>query len=238
MPISIARILRHPVKGLNAEPLETAELSPGASLPHDRRFAIAGTAALPPGMAASASPSGFLTPARHEKLSALTIAFDADTGMLVIRRHGRQVARGCIAMPTGRLLVEQFLAAYLQGATPGVPRLVEAPAGSSFTDAPEPSVSLLNLANLTDLERRIVQTAIDPMRLRANLLMEGAQPWEERDWIGRRLRVGGTAVLEVIGTMDVPESADLAPGRRTCGIRARVVAGGTIAAGDRIEILD
>lgn len=254
MPISIARIFRYPIKGLTAEPLEAAELSPGSSLPHDRRFAISGTAALPASVVGIGPRSGFLTPARCEKLSALSVAFDVDTGMLVIRRNGRQVARGCLAMPTGRLLIEQFLAAYLQGDVPGVPRIVEAPAGTSFTDAAEPSVSLLNLASLSDLERRIVQTPIDPMRLRANLLVEGTQPWEESGWIGRRLRVGGT-VLEVIGTMEVPESADLAPGtgqrdmnltlalmratgRKSCGVRARVAEGGRIAAGDRVELLD
>lgn len=254
MPTSIARILRYPVKGLDAEPLEAVDIPPGSSLPHDRRFAIAGTAALPASIAGIGPASGFLTPARCEKLSALSIAFDTGTDMLVIRRNGRQVARGCIALPTGRLLVEQFLAAYLQGDVPGVPRIVEAPAGISFTDAPEPSVSLLNLASLADLERRIVQMPIDPVRLRANLLVTGGQPWEEWGWIGRRLCVGDT-VLEVIGTMEAPESADLAPGtgqrdmnltlalmratgRKACGVRARVASGGRIAVGNRIEILD
>ena len=39
--MEVAQICRYPLKGLNAEQLERVTLSPGAGLPHDRRFATA-----------------------------------------------------------------------------------------------------------------------------------------------------------------------------------------------------
>jgi len=41
MTAAITQIHRHPVKGLNAEPLARATLTPGEGLPHDRSFALA-----------------------------------------------------------------------------------------------------------------------------------------------------------------------------------------------------
>ncbi|MFC7540819.1 MOSC N-terminal beta barrel domain-containing protein [Siccirubricoccus deserti] len=37
----VENIYRYPVKGLTAEALEEVTLTPGACLPHDRRFALA-----------------------------------------------------------------------------------------------------------------------------------------------------------------------------------------------------
>ena len=41
MTATVTQIHRHPVKGLNAEPLTRVSLAPGEGLPHDRRFALA-----------------------------------------------------------------------------------------------------------------------------------------------------------------------------------------------------
>jgi hypothetical protein len=51
------------------------------------------------------------------------------------------------------------------------------------------------------LTRHVVRTAqgttavrrIDPLRFRANLYIDGARPWEEFDWVGRDIKIGGVA---------------------------------------------
>lgn len=253
MAATVERILRYPVKGLSAERLETVALTPGEGLPHDRRFAIAHV--LPGAEAAPAGwrpKSSFVTLVKYERLAALDSHFDPATGILEILRNGRRVARGQITTPQGRMLVDQFLAAYLKAELPGLPHLVEAP-GVMFSDTEEKRVSLINLASVHDLEQRIVGAPIDPVRFRGNLLLDGLAPWEEGHWVGRRIRAG-TAVLEVVDAigrcaatnvdpatghrdLNIPQALRRGFGHTQCGIYARVVAEGVVSAGDAVEPL-
>jgi uncharacterized protein YcbX len=251
MAISIDRIFRYPVKGLSAEALDAVALEPGRGLPQDRRFAIShGAWSGEPGWRPR---SQFATLDRHERLAALATRFDAETGHLEVARNGRRVLRAQVTTPTGRMLLDQFLAAYLKADRPGMPHVVEAP-GTSFGDTEEPLVSILNLASVRDLEQRVVGAPVDPMRLRANLLVEGLAPWEETRWIGRRIRAG-EAVLEVVAPIARGEAANVDPatgqrdlnlplalrrgyGREDCGVHARVVEGGRVARGDALMPLD
>jgi uncharacterized protein YcbX len=250
MPITVDRILRYPVKGLSAEPLGTTLLVAGEGLPHDRRFAISLGSADPD--AGWRPKSHFATLVRHERLAALETRFDPGTGILEVTRNGRRVARGQVTTPTGRLLLDQFFAAYLKGEVPGLPHLVEAP-GVMFTDMQEKLVSLINLASIQDLQQRIVGAAVDPVRFRGNLLIAGAEPWQEAHWVGRRLRAGD-AELEVVepiercaatnvepGTghrdLNVPLALRRGYGHLECGIYARVVADGALSPGDPVDLL-
>jgi uncharacterized protein YcbX len=245
MSARLHAIVHYPVKTLSGVVLDAADLVPGAGLPDDRRFAIApaGTASLKAGPA---------TLERHPRLAALRTLYDGSTRMLTILRKGRQVAHGRIDTPTGRMVIEQFLAAYLKDEFPGMPHLVECPGGAF--DIGEPAVSLLNLASVRDLERRIVKVPLDPARLRANLLVDGLDPWVEAGWTGRRIAVGG-AVLEVFAPVTRTEAANVAPGtgerdlnvlqallrgtgRADCGLYTRVVSAGPIRVGDEVRLLD
>jgi uncharacterized protein YcbX len=93
----------------------------------------------------------------------------------------------------------------------------------------------------------------DPRRLRPNLVIGGVEGLAERDWEGRRLRVG-EAIIEaddlrarcVMTTFDPDTQAqdknvlkDI--GRRfggTFGLNTAVVTGGTIRVGDTVALLD
>lgn len=252
MNTTVAAIRRYPVKGLSGQDLPAVDLTAGQAIPLDRRYGLLhGPAALDTESDGWRLPSDFFTLDRTEKLAALDTLFDEDTQSLIIRRGGRQVSRGRLDQPMGRTLLEQFFAAYLAGIVPGMPRLVDAKDGGSFGDTEEPSLLLLNRASLRDVEERIAKQPIDPRRMRANLLLDGLAPWAERAWIGRELTVGG-ATLRVIEAVECrpannvnPDSgvADLALGpimERGYGhahiaLRARVIADGRVALGDRVE---
>ena len=64
-----------------------------------------------------------------------------------------------------------------------------------MTDTDFPSISILNLASNSDLSARM-GLELSPHRWRGNLWVEGWQPWQEFDLIGRQLKIGG-ATLEV-----------------------------------------
>lgn len=250
MNATLTAIRRYPVKGMSGQDLTATDLTAGQAIPLDRRYGLLhGPAALDTETEGWRLPSDFFTLDRTEKLAALQTEFDEETRALLIRRGGRQVSRGRLDQPMGRTLLEQFFAAYLAGIVPGMPRLIEAQHGA-FGDSEESSVTLLNLASLRDLEERIAKQPVDPRRLRANLLLDGVDPWAERGWIGRTLTVG-PATLEVVEALDCTPGNDVNPdsgvadlslptimergyGHSQILLRARVTGGGRIAVGDPV----
>ncbi|MEE9196415.1 MAG: MOSC domain-containing protein [Alphaproteobacteria bacterium] len=251
MTAAITQIHRHPLKGLNAEPLARATLTPGEGLPHDRRFALAhGSTAFDTQAPEWRPKTNFLMLMRDEKLAQLRIAFDEETGELAIHRAGKQVVRAKATEPLGRTLIEQFFAGFLGAAARGTPKLLEAP-GHMFTDTPEKCLSLINLASVTDLER-VMRTDIDPLRFRANIYFEGAPAWAEFDWIGKEIEIGparlritarigrcaATSVNPVTAArdMNVVKALQRGFGHIDMGVYAKVIGGGEIATGDRITL--
>lgn len=250
MNATLTVIRRYPVKGMSGQDLPAIELTAGQAIPLDRRYGLLhGPAALDTETQGWRLPSDFFTLDRTEKLAVLQSEFDEATQALIIRRGGRQVSRGRLDQPMGRNLLEQFFAAYLAGIVPGMPRLIEAQQGG-FGNSEEPSVTLLNLASLRDLEERIAKQPVDPRRLRANLLVDGIDPWAERGWVGRILTVGA-ATLEVVEALDCTPGNDVNPdtgvadlsltnimergyGHNQMLLRARVTGGGRIAVGDPV----
>ena len=251
MIATIAKICRHPVKGLNAESLARVALTPGEGLPHDRRFALAHGATRFDTQAPEWRPkTQFLMLMRDEKLAQLRIAFDEATGQLTVYRAGKQVVRGKATEPLGRTLIEQFFAGFMGAAARGAPKLLEAP-GHMFTDVPEKCLSLINLASVTDLER-VVRAPVDPARFRANLYFEGAPAWAEFDWIGKEIEIGparlrvtaridrcaATSVNPVTAArdMNVVKALQRGFGHIDMGVYAEVIGGGEIATGDRVTL--
>ena len=50
------------------------------------------------------------------------------------------------------------------------------------------SVSLLNLKSIEDFQKKINQK-IESQRFRGNIIVEGIQAWEERNWIGKIIKI-------------------------------------------------
>jgi uncharacterized protein YcbX len=131
------------------------------------------------------------------------------------------------------------------------PRLVEAP-GHMFSDRAEKVISILNLASVRELGTRI-GADVDPIRFRANILIDGLPEWEEFAWPGRHIKVGAST-LEVIDPirrcaatcvnpstamrdLKIPTFLVESYGHMNTGIYARVIAGGDIAAGDDVSVI-
>ena len=77
MTVTIDEIYRYPVKGLTAEPLPGATLTPGQGLASDRRFALTlGTTPVTGPTMPWMPKTAFLTLMKNEKLTKLTAQFD------------------------------------------------------------------------------------------------------------------------------------------------------------------
>lgn len=249
----IVQICRYPVKGLSAEKLPETNLKPGDTIPWDRAFAIEnGGQEFDPENPRHLSKSKFLMLAKNEKLAGVETRFDDDTGLLTVLRAGKPVARGNLTERIGRQMLEQFFAAFMEADLRGPPRIVGTE-GHSFSDVPEKCLSIINLASVRDLERVTGQT-IDPIRFRGNLLVDGLEPWQEFQSVGRDIRIGDTVALHGLARitrcaatnvnpdtakrdMTIPLALKDAFGHMDCGIYAEVIDGGEIKSGDAI-ILD
>ena len=74
--MQIENLFRYPVKGLSAEPLEGAILSPGQAIPWDRAFALAqGDAAFDPAEPAFLPKSNFMCLMRNGRIATLRARF-------------------------------------------------------------------------------------------------------------------------------------------------------------------
>jgi len=97
----------------------------------------------------------------------------------------------------------------------------------------------------------VVGRAIDPIRFRANLYIDGAPEWAEFGWAGREVTVGGARLRIVrpiercaatnvnpataVRDLNLPLALKRGFGHVTMGVFAVVTAGGEVAVGDAVE---
>ena len=110
-------------------------------------------------------------------------------------------------------------------------------------------MSLINAASVAALEEA-VGAPVDPIRFRANVYFQGVPAWQELEWLGREIAVGG-ARLRIIASitrcaatevnpetaerdMDVVGTLQRSFGHNLMGIYAEVVGPGEIAVGDAL----
>ncbi len=248
---TIAALYRYPVKGLSGERLSEAEVEAGSAIPFDRAYAIENG----PGAFDEAAPRHlpkvtFLCLMRDERLATLETVFAGATSLLTISRAGELLARGALDTAEGRIAIEAFIAREMTDELRGPPRVVSAK-GHSFSDVKEKCLHIINLASVRALEQTTGRL-IDPMRFRANVLIDGLEPWAELDLLGREIGLGGVRLQVFKRTVrcaatnvdpatgmrggDLPGAILDAHGHRDFGIYATVSSGGMIRAGDRVEI--
>jgi len=249
----ITDIYRFPVKGLSAERLEQADLEAGKALANDRRFALAlGSASVSSATIDWMAKNNFLMLLKNERLAQLEAIFDDTTDTLSILRGGRQVARGKLTEGIGRTMIEEFFGAFMGSEARGRIKVVAASENQTLADRPKPALSIINLASLRDIERVLGQK-LNPLRLRGNICFESDTPWEEHDWIGRDISIGGARlhVSERIGRCGAtnvnPETAErdinllkvlqMGFSHTDCGILAGIESSAQITIGDEIKVL-
>lgn len=249
MSATLAHIFRHPIKSHGREALASVRLSEGACLPWDRHWAVAHEAAKLPETGAWAPCANFSRGAKAPALMAITATLDAAAGTVTLRHPDR---------PDLTVDPETDGAALVDWVRPLCPpdraqpaRVVRA-GGRGMTDTDYPSISVLNLASNAALGAHMGQD-LSIARWRGNLWLDGLPAWAEAGLAGRRLRIGD-AVLELrepitrckattanpdTGRIDADTLGALAQvtGGRAFGLYATVIAGGEIAPGMPVEVL-
>jgi uncharacterized protein len=251
--ILLKTLHRYPIKGLSPESLSEAVLTAGGYFPGDRLYAIEnGPSGFDPDKPEHQPKFKFLMLMRNETLARLQTRYDDATRMVSIVHQGRDVLRADFSTAQGRSALEAFFANYARDDLKGPPRLLEAPDSFRFTDSRSGFVSILNLASVAAIET-MVGAAVDPLRFRMNLALDGLAAWQEFDLVGARLEIGD-AVLEVMkptercaatnvdpvmGMRDlaIPRTLMQQLNHANCGVYAKVVQGGRIRPGQRVQIV-
>lgn len=249
----VSSLYRYPVKGLSGERLASVALTPGATFPMDRAFALEnGPSGFDPAAPAWQPKIKFLCLMRNASIAALTTRYDDESQILIVARDGRTLLEADLSAAKGRGALQRFFQDYMGREARGPIRLVQSP-GHSFSDVASKVVSIINLASVAALERTVGRP-VHRLRFRGNLHVEGWEPWSETGLVGREIEVGGVR-LHVIKTIqrcaatevdpetaardiDVPDALYRLTGDDDCGVYAKVLTAGTIAEGDPVRIPD
>ena len=245
----IAALWRHPIKGHGREELSRLTLTEGQTVPWDRRWAVAHEAAKTDGSEWSPC-ANFSRGSKVAALMAITAKSHEDEGKITLSHPQRPDV--CFD-PDQEMDVQHFL----DWVKPLMPadraqsaRIVRVP-DRGMTDTDYPSVSLINLASNDALSQTMGQD-ISPLRWRCNIHFDGFAPWEEFNWIGKTLRVGGALlsirepILRCLATTanpatgmrdaDTLQTLNSTWGHQDFGIYAEVIQSGDIHVGDTVEV--
>lgn len=253
MTATITSLYRHPVKGFTPERLSAADLAVGEGFPCDRLYAVEnGPSGFDPAEPAFIPKQKFAVLMRIAEVAKARTAYDDKTGVISATAEGMPPIATPLTTDEGRAAFAAWLGQLLGDEAQGPLKVIEAPGTWRFMDHPQGHVSIINLASVRDLEARIGRP-IDPLRFRANLYVEGWEPWVENDWKDRRLKIGEaeTTVFKPIvrcaathvdpvtaeRDMDVVKALFDNYGHMFCGIYVQTLEAGRVAEGDVLELL-
>lgn len=260
---TVSALWRHPIKGFTPESVAAANLSEGGFFPCDRLFALeAGPSGFDHEAPKTISKMKFAVLARFPSVARLHTRYDEHRAVLAVADGGDTVEFE-LATGAGQKALARHVEAVLtanEDYDPVVQPLnfLAAPEVAEpfrFTDSGRGFVSFLNLNSLRDVSRRLGGPELDPLRLRANIWVEDWAAFEDHRWDGRTLRIGEDGpelevlkpIVRCVATHVNPDTAerdvDLCTalwenyGHRDCGIYARVVKGGEVRPGDRVQLM-
>ncbi|MEY1554607.1 MOSC domain-containing protein [Yoonia sp. R2331] len=247
---SVANLWRHPIKSHGREALTHVTLVAGQAMPWDRHWAVTHDLTKHDGSDWS-SCRNFMIGVRTPQLAGIWAELDEDSR--AIKLHHADLGE-IVFRPDDPAGAVQFLnwVEPLTRASSVKPKAVVTSGSRGMTDSPYPSISIMNHAS----HAAVAAAAggdLEVERWRGNIWLEGLAPWEEHDWIGREVQIGGarlavrerigrclhTAANPVSGQRDVDTLGVLSGtfGHQDFGIYAEVVEGGPIACGDPVKVL-
>ncbi|MET0336332.1 MAG: MOSC N-terminal beta barrel domain-containing protein [Caulobacter sp.] len=246
----ISSLYRHPVKGFTPERLDAETLRTGEPFPCDRLYAVEdGPSGFDPAAPEHLSKMKFTVLARIPTVAGARTTYDEATTTLRASADGAPDFEGRLSETAGREAFAAWLAALLGDEIRGPLRVLEGPGLHRFMDSKSGFVSIINLASVRDLADKIGRP-VDPLRFRANVYVEGWEPWVENGWADRVMTLGAASVQGIkpivrcaathVNPTTAERDIDLVKalfdhyGHMLCGLYVRVLEGGRVAQGDAV----
>ena len=252
--MQIHELWQYPVKGLGGNQMPLAKLQQGGYFPNDRQFAIS----IGDEKTTTASDgtwfrkAHFLQLMSHELLAEYSCRYDDDAAnpKLELLHHGTICLSIDPAQPADCQRFENFFFTLLGSKLRGKPRLMTMK-HQAYSDQSTALISIASNASL-DAFAEATNTKPDSRRFRINIIVDGDTPFAEEGLIGTTLRCGDALLLvkEAVGRCAAinvdPATAKRNPedyvrfmkahfGHSNLGIFAKVINGGIIRVGDRLQ---
>ena len=177
-PGRLASIRRYPVKAMGGEALDRAEVD-ARGIVGDRTWA------------ALDSEGRLATGKNSQRFRRYDAVFDygattGDAGAVCVARHD-----GGTVLAAGDPALDAELSTAFGAPVRLLPEHAHGAPGDFYDEG---AVSLVGSATLAWVERELGADAV-ARRIRANLVIETSEPFEEEAWLGRRLRIGEVEVI-------------------------------------------
>ena len=256
----LKNIIRYPIKGLSGEVLKETKLNSGSSISYDRRYALArfdtNINELSPEYL---KKTNFLALVKDEKLALLKLSLDLKSEYLKLYLENKECFSGFLNNEKDLNTLSHFLCVFLNMDVNKRPKLVRDKSTKkeilkhSFSDIPDKAISLINFETIKDFEKKIGKK-IDFLRFRGNFNFFGVQPWEEFDWIDKKIKIG-TAKFKVfrktqrcrattvnpdngLRDINIPFELNKHYGHFDLGVYCKVVTNGNVKIDDEIQIIN
>ena len=251
MAAFVTHLFRHPIKSVGHEPLTHTDLEAGKAMPFDRLWAITNDRSkFDPDNPEWMSCANFIRGSKAPSLIAFSARLEGSI-YTVIHAGTKESFSFNPDDPAQHAGFLAFVAGYIPENRAMPKALVKLPA-RGMTDTDFPSISILSQSSLKALAGAAGQP-LKMERFRGNIWLEGLAPWAERQWLGKRLRIGGTEILlrehigrcaattanPATGAQDVDTLEILRQnwGHSELGIYGEVIKSGRITLDDKVEIL-
>lgn len=250
---TLTHLWRWPVKGLGGENLDEVDVEPGALFPFDRAFALEnGPSEFDPANPKHVAKLQFVCMVHQPSTGRMSACYDAASGKLAITTlDGRTLTIDPNAPSDLEALAEELVDHGVRGPL-RLKKADDLASGHGFTDVPGRWISLQNQASIDWLGQK-VGAELDPWRLRANVLVEGWEAFEEEELVGKTIALG-TAEIFVEVPINRCRAIDVNPdtasrdqdlvralqghrGKPSLGLYATVKKAGRMAPGDQVVVL-
>ncbi len=242
----LAHIWRHPIKSHGAEALNQVALCERATMPWDRLWAVAHEAARIDG-SEWAPCTNFSRGAKAPGLMAIDAKLNEANEAVTLTHPDRPAITLHPERDSDRLMA--WVKPLMPVDRAQSSHVVRVP-DRGMTDSPWPSISIANLASHEAVGAALGQS-LSIRRWRANLWIDGLEPWVEAGWVGKSLRIGEVMfeireqITRCLATTANPETgardADTLGvlktlGHQEFGLYTIVVKSGAIRIGDEVEL--
>ena len=247
MTATLAQMWRHPIKAHGFENLQKAQVRTGKTMPWDRLWAVTHEATkIATGEWARCS--NFTRGAGTPGLMAVQARLDEASETVTLSHPDLPELNFQPDTEADRFLK---WVGPLMSADRAAPTGILRATGQGMTDSPDATISHGNLATLKVLEQKVGRS-LDTRRFRLNLWVDGLAPFEEAEWLGKPIRIGGLAFTvtnqiercaslkanPVTGRRDADPLAVMNAewGHPYFGVEVRAETSGTLAVGDIVAL--
>jgi ferredoxin-NADP reductase/uncharacterized protein YcbX len=245
----VKSIVHYPVKGWPGLAMQQADLRPGYGLPFDRFLALSN--GLRDVSASEWTPcQAFVRMTKNHQLPLFGVSFDPKTERLQLQMGEEKLHIRCSDMQDLDAAKHQLARWFPEHAREAI-ELHRRHDDLGWWDHPDAEISLINEATIGSLQSH-ASVALDSRRFRGNLILAGLRPWQELEWLGRTVQIGG-AELRILRPIDRCKATSLNPetaqtdvnlpallarhfGHVYCGVYAQVVKAGKVAPGDGVKV--